>query len=263
MGKALLPAVVGHRGAAAAAPENTLESLRLAAEQGAAMVEFDVKLTADGALILMHDDALDRTTTGHGAVAATRAGRYPRPRCRRLVRRCLARRGGADPGGGHRPPGGMRPERQYRDQALSGARGRDRPRRWSPACAGTGRQARPRPLLSSFARDSLAAARDEAPEIPRGLLLWGKPADWSAAARSLDCASVHCAAEDMTPEWAAEIGRLGYGLAVYTVNDPDLAAAVARLGRGQHHHGRSRDPASTRARRGTDETTEREESCRR
>src|SRR4029077_10571609 len=71
MGKALLPAVVGHRGAAAAAPENTLESLRLAARQGAAMVEFDVKLTADGALILMHDDELDRTTTGHGAVAAT------------------------------------------------------------------------------------------------------------------------------------------------------------------------------------------------
>jgi len=72
MGKALLPAVVGHRGAAAAAPENTLESLRLAAEQGAAMVEFDVKLTADGTLILMHDDELDRTTTGHGAVAARR-----------------------------------------------------------------------------------------------------------------------------------------------------------------------------------------------
>ena len=45
MGRALLPAIVGHRGAAAGAPENTLEYLRLAADQGAAMVEFDVKLT--------------------------------------------------------------------------------------------------------------------------------------------------------------------------------------------------------------------------
>ena len=86
------------------------------------------------------------------------------------------------------------------------------------------------PLLSSFARASLAAARDAAPEIPRGLLLWGKPADWSAAARSLDCVTVHCAKEDMTPEWAAEIGRLGYGLAVYTVNDPDVATRLRNWG---------------------------------
>src|SRR5690349_12065171 len=71
MGRGLLPEVVGHRGAAAAAPENTLESLRLAAEHGARMVEFDAKLTSDGVVILMHDDTLDRTTSGHGRVAAT------------------------------------------------------------------------------------------------------------------------------------------------------------------------------------------------
>ena len=41
---------------------------------------------------------------------------------------------------------------------------------------------------------------------------------------------MHCAAADMTPEWAAEIGRLGYGLAVYTVNDPAVAARLRRWG---------------------------------
>ena len=147
------------------------------------MVEFDVKLTADGALILMHDDELDRTTTGHGAVAATAladirgldaGGWFAEPGAAPRV---------PTPGGGHRPPGGMRPECQYRDQALSGPRGRDRRRRWSPACGGLA-GGPGRLLLSSFARDSLAAARDAAPEIPRGLLLWGKPADWSAAARA-------------------------------------------------------------------------------
>ena len=229
MGRALLPAIVGHRGAAAGAPENTLESLRLAADQGAAMVEFDVKLTSDGALILMHDEDLDRTTTGRGPVAAT----------------ALADIRGLDAGGwfadawrGARVPTleaviGLLEERGItanieikpcpgREEETARAVVDCLKRRWPSKRAW--------PLLSSFARDSLAEARDAAPEIPRGLLLWGKPADWSAAARSLDCVTVHCAKEDMTPEWAAEIGRLGYGLAVYTVNDPDLAGRLRNCG---------------------------------
>src|SRR5207245_7977846 len=66
----LLPPVIGHRGAAARAPENTLAGLRCAKELGCAWVEFDVRLTGDGALVLCHDSRLDRTTTGRGRVAA-------------------------------------------------------------------------------------------------------------------------------------------------------------------------------------------------
>src|SRR5688572_32918354 len=64
-----IPRIIGHRGAAKAAPENTLESLREAKRQGAAWVEVDAKLTADNAIILLHDDLLDRTTSGQGAAA--------------------------------------------------------------------------------------------------------------------------------------------------------------------------------------------------
>ena len=69
-----LPRVIGHRGAAAYAPENTLEGIREAARRGARWVEFDAKLTGDGVVILMHDDTLDRTTNGHGSVAQTSFG---------------------------------------------------------------------------------------------------------------------------------------------------------------------------------------------
>ncbi len=65
-----LAPVVGHRGASAHAPENTLASLRRAWELGAAWVEFDVKLTRDGVPILMHDAKLKRTTNGSGLVAS-------------------------------------------------------------------------------------------------------------------------------------------------------------------------------------------------
>ena len=66
-----LPRVIGHRGAAAVAPENTLASLRRAKELGAGWVEFDVKLTRDGAAVLIHDERLERTTDGRGEVART------------------------------------------------------------------------------------------------------------------------------------------------------------------------------------------------
>lgn len=61
--------VVGHRGAARHAPENTLESFRLGAEMGADAIELDVHLTADGELAVIHDETLDRTTDRSGRVA--------------------------------------------------------------------------------------------------------------------------------------------------------------------------------------------------
>src|SRR5262249_51314954 len=64
-----IPRIIGHRGAAKAAPENTLQGLREAKRQGATWVEVDAKLTADNHIILLHDDLLDRTTSGMGAAA--------------------------------------------------------------------------------------------------------------------------------------------------------------------------------------------------
>lgn len=62
------PLILGHRGAPAVAPENTLLAYRRAAELGADGVELDVQRSADGALPLIHDDRVDRTTDGRGVV---------------------------------------------------------------------------------------------------------------------------------------------------------------------------------------------------
>lgn len=61
--------VVGHRGAAAHAPENTIESFARALRDGADALELDVHLTADGHVVVMHDPSVDRTTLGTGPVA--------------------------------------------------------------------------------------------------------------------------------------------------------------------------------------------------
>lgn len=61
--------VIGHRGNRAHAPENTLASLHEAVALGVDAVEFDVQVSSDGVLLLMHDLTIDRTTSGSGAVA--------------------------------------------------------------------------------------------------------------------------------------------------------------------------------------------------
>ena len=62
------PMVFAHRGACAHAPENTLVSFETALQHGAPAIEFDVKLTSDGEVVVIHDQTLDRTTDGRGDV---------------------------------------------------------------------------------------------------------------------------------------------------------------------------------------------------
>jgi glycerophosphoryl diester phosphodiesterase len=62
------PVVFAHRGASAYAPENTLAAFQQALRQGAQAIEFDVKLTSDGHIVIIHDQTVNRTTNGTGQV---------------------------------------------------------------------------------------------------------------------------------------------------------------------------------------------------
>src|SRR4029079_11949264 len=62
--------VGGHRGASAAAPENTYAACEQAVAEGAEYAETDIRRTADGQLVLLHDATLDRTSNGRGPVSS-------------------------------------------------------------------------------------------------------------------------------------------------------------------------------------------------
>lgn len=62
------PVIFAHRGASAHAPENTLPAFELALEHGADGIELDVKLSADGEVVVIHDPTVKRTTGAHGRV---------------------------------------------------------------------------------------------------------------------------------------------------------------------------------------------------
>ena len=60
--------VIGHRGGAGAAPENTAAAIRHGIEAGADAIEFDIHATRDDRIVVIHDDTLERTTDGSGTV---------------------------------------------------------------------------------------------------------------------------------------------------------------------------------------------------
>lgn len=62
------PIIFAHRGASMYAPENTIEAFQLALQQGAEAIELDAKLTQDGEIVVIHDQTLERTTSGAGKV---------------------------------------------------------------------------------------------------------------------------------------------------------------------------------------------------
>ena len=152
------PRLVAHRGAGRLAPENTLTAMRVGHAHGYRMVEFDVKLAADNMSFLLHDATLERTTTGRGRADA-------------LLWRELSR---LDAGGWHSAKYAGEPlptlaaiARWARAHGvmcnieIKATPGRERETGAAVAldAATLWRDADVPPLLSSFAEESLAAAR--------------------------------------------------------------------------------------------------------
>jgi glycerophosphoryl diester phosphodiesterase len=226
-----LPRVIGHRGAAGHAPENTLASIRAAARLGVRCVEFDVHLSADRIPVLLHDDTLDRTTDGAGAVDACSlndlraldAGLWyaeeftgePIPTLEETLRTLASLGLGANveikPSPGREAETGYAVGRMLREQ-------------WPAAL--------PPPILSSFKPASLAAAREVAPGIARALLVPRLSRDWAQSMRELDCAALHCGHKRLTASDADQVRRAGYPLNVYTVNDRARAETLSAWGAG-------------------------------
>ena len=217
-----LPKVIGHRGAAGTAPENTLVSLRKAHDLGATWVEFDVMLTAEGTPVLFHDETLERTTDGTGRLADLRWEDLR----------------GLDAGSWF--ASGFKGEQiPSLHQALTllgrlgmGANVELKPATDQDATTGviTAKTLQenwpvslPAPLLSSFSEKALAAAADQAPEFPRALLIWEFPDDWRERCEALGATGLHASHKHLTEDQARQVISAGYALRVYTVNDADDA----------------------------------------
>ena len=216
------PRIVAHRGGGLLAPENTLAGIRLARNRGFVAVEFDVKLTADGIPVLMHDDTLERTTDGSGAVAQASYKEIARldaggwfgnefsgePVPSFAAASVLCREAGVWANIEIKPSPG-------RERETGEAVARLAKLLW------TGSQ--PLPLLSSFSALALEAAAVESPELPRALLVVEVPVNWQAHMQRLQCVSLHASHRYLNAELVKAVHDAGYGVLTYTVNDSELA----------------------------------------
>lgn len=217
------PLVIGHRGAAAIAPENTLASFRAAREAGADGVELDVQLSSDGEVIVFHDEDLARLAGRPGRVSD-----FPLAALRELRLR----------GGGAIPTLDEVLEELGRNLLVNvelkvppRAIGRALGRRVAEVLsrhAATGRA-----LVSSFHPVALAVFRSDHPQLATGLLFhreqaWPLRAGWPHY--WLRPLALHPDRTLVTPGRLRRWRRHGYAIHVWTVNDPAEMQRLADLG---------------------------------
>ncbi|HEY0209557.1 glycerophosphodiester phosphodiesterase [Acerihabitans sp.] len=223
------PTIVAHRGGGSLAPENTLAAIDTGARHGHTMIEIDAKLSADGQIFLLHDDTLERTSTGHGIaghfawedLARLDAGAWFNDKFRgeslpllaEVAARCA--RHGLAVNIEIKPTTGTDVD-TGRAVALAAAR------LWQDSAVP--------PLLSSFSVDALAAALQAAPQLPRGLLLHFWDDNWPRLAQELQCSALHLNHEVLTEERVAQITDAGLHILAYTVNSPYRARALLSWG---------------------------------
>ncbi|BAL23457.1 glycerophosphodiester phosphodiesterase [Azoarcus sp. KH32C] len=224
-----LPRVLAHRCGGTLAPENTLAGLAVAAACNCGGVEFDVMLNASGSPVLIHDETLERTTSGRGrvadlpdeAMATLDAGTWfdsrfageRIPSLESALARCIALDLAINLE--------IKPS-EGADEATAECVVRTLRRHWSGGA--------PPLVLSSFSEASLAVAAALAPEMPRGLLVGAVPDDWEERCRRLGAVSLHAGERSLDHATVAAVRQAGLRMACYTVNDPLQAQTLSKWG---------------------------------
>ncbi len=222
-------ALIAHRGASALAPENTLPAVELAAARGARWIETDVRLTADGGLVMLHDATLDRTTDGTGAVART-----PLDRIRSLDAGAWF---GPDFAGTRVPTlteflacvldCGLCLQLEFkensgREEHLVEAVAAVLRAQWPLGARGL--------FVSGFSERCTRLAAALLPELPRALAVEYVPRDPVARLAEARCTILHVQAAAADPEDRARLTAAGIEWAAATVNDPAVARAFLAAG---------------------------------
>jgi len=201
---------VGHRGFPLAEPENTIRSFLKAFESGATAIEMDVRATADGHLVLMHDESVDRTTDGHGLVSE-------------LTLRELK---SLDAGKGERVP--------TLSEALSAVRGRggiDLDLKVSGYAKEVVKETRGLTeyvYVTSSSPEILLEVKEEEPGLRLGLILKGEPFRNMELAREIGASAVVPRFDLLTNELMRRARELGLEVYVWTVNtEGDILRALS------------------------------------
>ncbi|MDV7104936.1 glycerophosphodiester phosphodiesterase family protein [Vibrio sp. TH_r3] len=212
--------IVGHRGAAALAPENTLAGMKKASEVGIHWVEIDTQLTADGVPVVFHDETLQRCTNGTGKLAAHTydeiktldAGSWfgeefvaeSIPSLEEALQTCLNEDLSIN----------LEIKVHHDEQAFPLVKN------VASVIHSSGFPIE-KLLLSSFCIKAVEACMLHMPEIRRGYITEQKSSDYLPELEHLGLFSIHVNQEVLTSEMAKSITDKGYTLNIWTLNEPN------------------------------------------
>lgn len=223
------PILFAHRGGGALAPENTLAGVKMAQHHGYSAVEFDVKLSADGVAMLMHDDTLERTSNGVGMfkektvamLETLDAGTWKGaafadekiPRFSAVMK--FLHNNGMNANIEIKPCTGRESETGRAVAALAEE---------------ITRAHAVKPLLSSFSLEALRAAHATATGLPIGLLVGDYAREHDVLLDELDAVSLNCHYRCIDVDMVRHLHARGTRVMVYTVNDIDRVAELMKIG---------------------------------
>ena len=214
--------IIGHRGASAYAPENTIAAFNKALSMGCRFVEFDVMCSADGEPFIVHDDNLKRTTNGRGEVglvtstylqsldAGSWFSRQFKGETIPHFKEVLKWLSFSDVQANIE----IKPYPNAVEQTVIAVLSHIN-RYWPHTKA--------LPLISSFDWEALLLCRSIAPEMPLALLFHDWDEQWLQKAKQLDCFSLHFNRKILTAARVKAVKDQGYVVCVYTVNRQRLA----------------------------------------
>ncbi len=223
------PRFFAHRGGGAQAPENTLAAMKEGHAAGYAAVEFDVQLSRDGIAVLMHDDTLERTSTGTGLLVEQSFDDLARLDAGSWF-------GGAFQG---EPIARFDAVANYLQSVGMAANVEIKPPEGhelaqgaviARLCAALWGQAVPAPLVSSFSAEALRAAWRAAPTLTFAVLAEKPDAAHLALVDELGAVSLNCHRDNIDVGTVAQLHEQGVRVLCYTVNEPEHARELFAIG---------------------------------
>lgn len=225
--------LIGHRGVAALAPENTLSGLLLAKKLGLNWVEIDVRRTRNGDLVIFHDPTLERTTNGQGELAS-----YDLVGLKQLD------------AGYWFSPSFTGEKIMSLAEALIQINALNLSVNLEIKCPkNTSKQAlnqfahdvhntismfwpkeKTLPLVSSFNLGFIRSYRALSPHGPVGVLTERLSNEVLQLVKSIPNCTLHCGKTHLAPEQVLSLSKQGIKMLIYTVNEKDLGIAFLKAG---------------------------------
>ncbi|GLB61056.1 glycerophosphodiester phosphodiesterase [Cytobacillus sp. NCCP-133] len=221
--------IFAHRGVSGHYPENTMAAFQAALEAGADGIELDVQMSKDGKLVIIHDEALDRTTNSTG---------YIKDLTYDEIRNLDAGGWFAEANAGEAIPDlGAVFQWAVRNgnELLINVELKndliDYPDLEEKVIELVKKyRLENRVILSSFNAESMRKARELHPSIQTGYLISGMPENALEVAKKIGVNSIHCEETYALSEFGREASEAGFTLRVYTVNDETRSEFLNKSG---------------------------------